>query len=262
MQDKVKQTLNSILEIFKSGDIPKAVSFAVFPPFGIPSSKWSFLNNIILWLNGTNDARGFRQWEQVGRYVKKGAKAIYIFAPKVKLEKIDGLDTKTLIGFLTIPVFKANDTGGEPLNYQRAVPNFPLIEKAKEWGLAVSAVEKNQYFWGCYNGQQIKVATPDESVFFHELSHHAHKLILGELKEGQDWRQEIVAQLSAEALCRLVGRKIDTTGNSYRYIEQYAQDAKLSPVNACLQVLNETEQVLKLILQDSKNENLKEVAVC
>ncbi len=32
-------------------------------------------------MNETEDARGFRQWEKVGRRVKKGAKAFYILAP-------------------------------------------------------------------------------------------------------------------------------------------------------------------------------------
>ncbi len=247
MQDKVKQTLNSIIEVFKSGDIPQAVSFAVFPPFNIPSSKWSFLNNLVLWINGTEDARGYRQWLEAGRHVKKGAKAIYILAPRMKKEEKE--DELRLIGFLGIPVFKADDTEGEPLEYQRLIPEFPLMEKAQEWGLSINAVEGNGYYFGVYNGTNIKLATAEESVFFHELSHHAHKLLLGELKPGQDWKQEIVAQLSAEALGRLVGRKTDTTGNSYQYIERYAKEASLSPVNACLQVLHEVEQVIKLIIE-------------
>ena len=61
--------------------------------------------------------------------------------------------------------------------------------------------------------------------------------------------QEIVAELSAQALCRLVGKQAeDTTGNSFRYIERYAGKIGLSPYSACLKVLGETEKVLNLIL--------------
>lgn len=246
MTDRIKETLNGILEIFKSGDIPQAVAFATFPPFNIPASNWSFLNNVVLWVSGTNDARGFKQWLEVGRHVKKGSKAIYILAPRIKKEKNE--DEAKLIGFLGIPVFKANDTEGEPLNYKTAIPEFPLMGKAKQWGLNVNAVEGNGRYWGAYNGAEIKLATPEETVFFHELSHHAHKLIKGQLTPGQDWKQEIVAELSAEAIGRLVGRKTDTTGNSYRYIERYAKEASLNPITACLQVLSEVEQVIKLIM--------------
>ena len=254
--NRIQETLNRILEVFKSGDIPKAISFAAFPPFNVPASKWSFLNNIILWANKTNDARGYRQWLEVGRHVKKGSQAIYILAPRIKKDEED----ETLIGFLGIPVFKVEDTEGEPLNYEQAVPNFPLMDRAKEWGLNVSAVEGNSRFWGAYNGTDIKLATADEIVFFHELSHHAHKLIKGELTPGQDWKQEIVAELSAEALCHLVGIKKETIGTTYKYIVGYAEEAKLSPVKACLEVLHEVERVVKLILWEKTDQlTLEEV---
>lgn len=262
MSERIKQTLNSILEVFKSGQIPEAISYAAFPPFNIPSVKWSYLNHILMWINGTNDARGFRQWKEVGRYVKRESNAFYILGPRLK--KVEGSeDDKILIGFLGIPVFKVEDTDGEPLDYQRTeIHQFPLIDKAKAWGLNVMAVSGNGYFWGAYTGSDIKLATAEESVFFHELSHHAHKLIIGQLKPGQDWKQEIVAELSAEALCRIVGMKQETTGNSYRYIEHYAKDAGLMPVVACLQVLSDVEQVLKLILEkETSNEKTKEAGL-
>ena len=47
----------------------------------------------------------------------------------------------------------------------------------------------------------------------------------------------------------LVGKQgKDTLGNTYRYIERYAEKTKLSPHLACLRVMSQTEKVLKLIL--------------
>jgi antirestriction protein ArdC len=255
MTKKINETLNSVLEIFKSGQIPEAVSYAAFPSFDIPSEQWSYLNRIIMWLNGTHDARGYRQWEEAGRHVKKGATAFHIFAPRlVKEKKENGEEDFGLLGFLQVPVFCYEDTEGEPLNYHKTgIKSFHLIEKAEEWGLDVHAVSGNGRYWGAYNGKEIKLAAPEEVVFFHELSHHAHKLVLGELKDGQDWKQEIVAELSAEALSRIFGLQ-STTGNSYKYIERYAVEAGLTPVRACLQVLSDTEKVLKLILQEDRPE--------
>lgn len=260
MSDRIKETLNSILDVFKSGKIPEAIAFISFPQFNIPSNSWSFLNRLILWISGTNDARGYRQWIAVGRHVKKGAKAIYILAPRMKKEK-DEEEKIRLIGFLEVPVFKADETEGEPLDYEKnKIPGFPLMEKAKEWGLSVGAIGGNDRCWGYYTGNSIKLATEEEMVFFHELSHHAHKLVLGQLNPGQDWKQEIVAELSAEAICRLVGLKKDTTGNCYQYIERYAKKAELTPVNACLQVLSDVEKVIKLIIgkepDDAENDTV------
>jgi antirestriction protein ArdC len=255
MMTKINETLSGILEIFKSGQIPEAVSYAAFPSFDIPSEQWSFLNRIIMWMSGTYDARGYRQWMKAGRHVKKGATAFHIFAPRlVKEKKENGEEDFSLVGFLQVPVFCYEDTEGEPLNYKKTeINSFHLVEKAKAWGLDVHAVSGNDRYWGSYGGKSIKLATPEEAVFFHELSHHAHKLVIGELVPGQDWKQEIVAELSAEALSRIFGLK-STTGNSYKYIESYAAQAGLSPIAACLQVLSDTEKVLKLILQEDRPE--------
>ena len=76
MNDKVKKVLNVIVEKFKSGEIPEAVALASFPTMDVPSSQWSFTNRTIMFLSGTGDARGFLQWKQANRWVKKGARAI------------------------------------------------------------------------------------------------------------------------------------------------------------------------------------------
>jgi len=86
-------------------------------------------------------------------------------------------------------------------------------------------------------------------VFFHELSHAAHEKVKGSLTKGQDPLQEIVAELSAAALCKLVGKQGNGSfGNSYKYIEKYSEKIDMSPYNACLKVMSETEKVLNLIL--------------
>src|SRR4051794_40846156 len=41
---------------------------------------WSLCNQLLVLLAGTADARGYRQWQEGGRHVKKGAKSIRILA--------------------------------------------------------------------------------------------------------------------------------------------------------------------------------------
>lgn len=84
LHDKVRKALDGILDQFKSGELTKSIALAVFPRCIIPSSQWSLLNRVIMYSNDTNDARGFRQWKEVGRYVKKGSKSFCILAPKMK----------------------------------------------------------------------------------------------------------------------------------------------------------------------------------
>ena len=254
MNEKVKQVLNVILEKFKSGEIPEAVALASYPAADVPSSKWSFTNRTLMFLAGTADARGYLQWKEVNRWVKKGAKAIYILVPcfKKKVDE-DGDEKEYLQYFKAMPVFMYEETKGEPLDYELiSLPNFPLIERAEQWGISVKAVPGNYRYRGYYSSDrnEIALATPEEKVFFHELAHASHEKVKGNLINGQDPFQEIVAELSAQALCKLVGKQLtDTTGNSYRYIERYAGKISMSPHKACLKVLSETEKVLKLILK-------------
>jgi hypothetical protein len=79
---KVKQALESIVQRFREGDIPEAIAYSMFPAPNIPASRWSLLNRTLMFLAGTYDARGFRQWKEVGRWVKKGSKSFAILAPR------------------------------------------------------------------------------------------------------------------------------------------------------------------------------------
>ena len=263
MSNNIKQTLDKILNAFESGEIPKAVAIASFPMSDIPSANWSFFNRTIQSISGTSDARGYRQWLSVNRQVKKGAKAIYILSPCLKKsdEKYqDNNNSKSLednkVNHITFfketPVFRVEDTEGEPIQYENIdLPEFPLIERAKEWDINVKAVSGNHRYYAYYSPdlKEIAMATPSEKTFFHELSHAADHIIKGKLNTGQDPFQEITAELSAQALARIVGKSIqDTIGNSYRYIKNYAEKLNISAHKACLTVLGDTEKILNLIL--------------
>jgi hypothetical protein len=256
MNDKIKQVLDGILERFKSGDIPETVAYSMFPMADdIPSANWSLLNRTLMFIAGTSDARGYRQWLKVNRHVRKGSKCLHILVPCIKVveDEENGGEKEALMGFMPRPVFRYEDTDGEPLDHkQTELPDLPLLERANEWGITVRGVPGDYRYYGYYSPQrkEIALATPEEKTFFHELSHAAHEKVKGHLKKGQDHFQEIVAELSAQALCILVGKQAnDTFGNSYRYIERYAEKAKLCPYSACLKVMSQTEKVLTLTLK-------------
>jgi len=256
INDKIKKVLDGILERFKNGDIPEAVAYTMYPmPDDIPSAKWSILNRLLMVLAGSSDARGYKQWLAAKRNVRKGSKCFHILVPYMKKSEDEetGEDGEKLVGFMCRPVFRYEDTDGESLGYEQIeLPDLPLMERAKAWDLNVRAIPGNYHCYGYYSSKrkEIALATPEEKTFFHELSHAAHERIKKGLKAGQDPFQEIVAELSAQALCHLVGKKSDDSfGNSYRYIERYAKKAKLTPHGACLKVMRQTGKVLNLILK-------------
>ena len=192
-----------------------------------------------------------------GRHVKRGARAIYILVPRLinretASETGEAEEQEVLAGFMGRPVFRVEDTEGEPLDYEKIeLPPLPLMERAQEWGLSVKALPGNYHYHGYFSQdkQEIGLASKDEAIFFHELSHAAHMRLVGDLRTVPSWEKEVVAELAAAALCRIVGKESNQLGNSFQYVKHYAEQAGLSPIKACLKVINQTEAVLTAILQ-------------
>ena len=253
MKEKIQKVLQSIVACFEAGDIPEAVAYSMFPVANVPSARWSLLNRTLQFFAGTADGRGFKQWKSSNRSIKKGAKAFYILVPYIKKMENEetGEEEPILKGFMASPVFRVEDTDGEPLEYEMIeLPEFPLLERAREWGISVKAIPGNYRYYGyfAFDKKEIALATPEEKTFFHELAHAGHEMVKGKLANEQDPFQEIVAELSAQVLCRLVGKSGDKYfGNSARYIASYAEKAGMSAHAACLKVLAETEKVLTII---------------
>jgi len=164
-------------------------------------------------------------------------------------------DSYFCAGFIPVAVFAVEQTDGEQLAYEKLeLPKLPFMEKAMEWGIDVKPIA----FQGRYNGyyqpygekEKIRLATPHEKTFFHELSHAAHKRVKGYLHGGQDAKQEIVAELAAQTIAQIAGTEIESTmGNSYEYIKGYATRLNKDVGKACLSVVAEVEKILKLILE-------------
>ena len=254
MNGKVKAILDKLLDSFESGNVPEALSIALLPRLDVPSSKWSLCNRLIMFFAGTSDARGFRQWKEVGRYPKKGSKAIFILSPRHRKMVDEKTEEEKLVlsGFAGVPVFRFEDTDGEPLEAPELEPTQlpPLYEVAQQWGLSVNWQSFQGDAYGFYSPgkKEIVLATHDESVFFHELAHAAHEQVKGQLKSGQEWRQEIVAELTAAVLAHLYGKRTDD-GRAYRYIRGYAEEAKKDVYRACLSVIADVGKCVERIME-------------
>lgn len=261
---KINKAIEELLDMFKSGDMSGKIAKTVLKKQAgtSPSDGWSLGNQLLRDLAGTEDARGFKQWQKVGRRVKKGAKAFYILAPRIvtskkeiEVENEEGekeikIDKRQFIlGFRGIPVFRYEDTEGKPLpkvDYKPAVLP-PLIDVAKQWEINVEYGAFFGRFYGYYQPGKDKIflATHDVSTFFHELGHAAHKRVKGHLKGGQDSEQEVVAEMTSAVLCQLYGFK-NKERHSYEYIKRYSKGADV--IKSVMKVLSEIEKCLDLIL--------------
>ena len=254
--DRAKDQLSRIAGLFASKRLPDMLVKSYLEPTGSPSDKWSLGNRLIMTMEGTCDARGYRQWQSVGRHVKKGTKAIYILAPRlgkaVDKDEETGKETERtfVVGFTGVPVFRYEDTDGADLKTVKNAPKSlpPLVDVAKKWGIDVrfDATRHGEYGSFSKSDGEIRLCTDDVSTFFHELAHLAHSRI-EDLKPGQDPGQEIIAQLVACTLARSYGYDVD--GYTYGYIAHYASGDDPETVGrACYRVIGTAEKILDMIL--------------
>jgi len=254
-----------IVDAFRS---PETLPAALAPIFihredDVPCRRWSWHNQLLVALCGTVDARGIKQWNQAGRKVRKGSSAIWILAPCVKKikEKDNASEEKkrqVIYGFRSVPVFAVEDTEGDPLpdkddKYDSWAAQLPLMEVAESWGINVGTFSHGGgdplgYYRYASNGNQaVMLGVENVATWAHELVHAAdHRLT--NLK-GEKWHKEIVAELGGAILLECLGMSYDADlGGAFTYIEQYARDAGMDTVHACIRVLDRVCNCVKLIL--------------
>ena len=85
-REHAEEALRSVLDLFESGELPEQIAQTVIArqEGTSPMVNWSLGNQLLAIIAGTSDARGYRQWQEVGRHVRKGSKALYILAPSTR----------------------------------------------------------------------------------------------------------------------------------------------------------------------------------
>jgi len=252
-QENVKATMEAVLAAFNSGRALDVIAIATLPRQDIPCAKWSLCNRFIMMLSGTGDARGYRQWQTVGRYVVKGAHAFTILAPRIVTDKADeeGEEKTHVAGFLGVPVFRLEDTEGNDLPNLAPETPPPLADVAERFGVDISYANLLTAYGAYSPGQErIVLDTHDTHIYFHELSHAAHKRVSGSLKGGQDRDQEILAEFCAAVLSRIYTPDYPL-GFAKEYTGRYA-GKDTSPSAACLRLLRDAEKILAEIFQAAR----------
>lgn len=243
-REEAQERLNNFVELFKSEkELTGYMNLIVFSevPKNAPIRRWSFFNQLLIHIQKTQDARGYKQWQEVGRYVKKGSKAIKIFGPVfkkaeteckncigVKCIKCEGtgkIKENILIGFKEIPVFRFEDTEGKELDETNApkVPDdLPLLDVAKILNIEVKAIHFEGGAWGRidHEANGIILMSPEEQVFFHELA-HGIDIKLGNYEKSDYKDGEVVAELGACLLASYYGESVNLKFTK-EYIEAWA----------------------------------------
>lgn len=263
--EKIRGAMANVLAAFESGAVPAAIAKIMFPTYEKPMDKWSFNNQLMALFSGTMDARGFKQWNDAGRKVNAGAKAVYILGPcmvKVKEKKVIGgviqeVETPRLVGFKAIPVFRYEDTNGKDLVYPKLeLPKLRLMDVALKWGLDVKAIAGNPTYYGYYSSKDkaIRLATPEESTFWHELTHAAHDRVLArenkKIQNESRAKKEVIAEFGAAVIGEIFGAR-SMHGTNLNYVTSYAAELGKPAHKAAIDLISEIEKVMTEIFKDA-----------
>lgn len=261
---KAQDAAQKILRLFESGDLPAALApIFIRRKDSIPCRAWSWSNQLLTVIAGYDDARGFRQWEEVSRHVKKGEHGFPILVPCHAKREVRDKETgetsirPVVVGFKHCIVFGYQQTDGAELSDRQADRQFvgalPLVEVAQAWGLSVGSYngEKSRYHGYYRHGQAIALGVENLSTWAHELMHAADHRLGALTERGQHWRSETVAELGGAILLDCIGLERDAdTGGCWDYVSRYAKDADIAPMIACQRVLKRTCDAVALILAE------------
>jgi len=321
---EIKNAIDGVLSLLKSGDLPAAIAKATFPKDNKPCSAWSFSNRLFAAIDyiyikypeeikshgddkkargafisskigealSVMDYRGRNQWKEVKRDVESGSLPVYILAPNMlKIEKrsyVDENGKKVILkkdekapegkeekkeeiniptSFRGVPVFADSQTFGKPIVYKPLkLPELPYTAVAEFLQIKIIPKAFSNDYYGAYSPtyKTIELATPDQTTFFHELSHAVDDYILSfsgkKLKGGQQIDQELVAQFSANVIAYIRGYKIEeSTAYTKRYIEGYAgKDADQMVIKLISRIERIVEFIVNFKQAKSPNREMEE----
>lgn len=142
-------------------------------------------------------------------------------------------------------------------NPPRHVPvnlsDLSLVKKAtEEWGIGIRVVPDGAC--RCHapfdkERNEIQLVSLDAKSFLHGLVHAAIEKLSGTITHTQHHWQEIMAELASCALFEILMNQSDEKlSNSYSVILFNSVALNVTPIEACLEVFAEVEEIIESIL--------------
>jgi len=291
MSEKTEALLQKLEQGVK--DVFTSERFINYLKFSAKFHRYSY-NNVILIMVQNPDATmvaGFKKWNDMGRFVKKGEKGITILAPsfkKAQVHKLDGNNNpitdsegKPVMidkninpsGFFPTHVFDVSQTDGEPIpelggNYGGDMQDFELIWDALcESSPYPVDFKENLSINGskgicCHTKQSIHILkglSQEESVstLIHEIAHA--RTYSPEIKIGVDKpAREVEAESCAYVVSTYLG--IDCQQSSFEYIASWCKSKDAKELKQSLHNINKESYAIITSVTDHLNERRNEKA--
>lgn len=227
--------------------------------------RYSF-GNVLLIASQRPDAThvaGYKTWQQLGRQVLKGERAIRIMAPIVvkKRDESSGEERRAVVGYRNTCVFDISQTAGDELPAPPAcIPatgddlasHLPRLEQhGRELGYTISYRQTGSDAFGYCDPDHKLIVVSDQlpanaqvSTLVHELA-HPHGLTYRD--HGRAECEVIVEATAAIALSSL---GFDPSGFSVPYIASWAgDDAGLEALEEFASTIDGTARKIETALQ-------------
>lgn len=179
----------------------------------------------------------FKRWNELGRKVKKGSKAIKIFKPNFKkVVNEDGEEETKLVGFLTVPVFAYEQTEGDPLPIDKmhikldgdcpeARAIIQYAEQLAEQDNCPVTYGDTEGANGYYVPATHRIVVSDSLSINHRCKTLVHELVHSKVHRydttSTSSEKEVVAEGSAFVVCSFFG--LDTSDYSFRYVKSWSK---------------------------------------
>lgn len=265
-----EQAFNELVEAVETGKSDKLVAY--LKAMG-RFHKYSIGNAMLINFQcpKATHVAGFRTWQKLGRYVKKGERGIAILAPIIRYKKAllinneednsEQFEKETLIAFKTAYVFDIGQTNGKPLAEFARVQGDPTdyIDRLKKYiaeqDIKVEYSNNIGLAEGVSYGGVIKIkdglsAAETFSVLVHELAHEVlHKDDDRKLKSKKI--KETQAEAVAFVVCQGIGLDVNTAGSDY--IKLYDGDKK-TLLQSLERIQRTAAEILAAVTADDKSE--------
>lgn len=257
----MKEDIKKITEKLEQGvhDLFESDRFAEYLRFMGNFTDYSF-NNCLLILMQKPEATlcaGYKAWQQKGRQVRKGEKAIKILAPcphKKEVEK-DG-EIKTIIWntFRTVSIFDISQTDGDDLPespVQMLTGEVADYEELKQKLEGISPVPVRYEAIkgganGFYSHTEKRIAILEGmseaqtlKTLIHEISHAIlHDSDTGTETDADRSTREVQAESVAYTVCSMLG--LDTSDYSFGYIAGWSTGKEAKELSASMETIRTT----------------------
>lgn len=272
-EDVKLRTDGAIAQLLAAFDTGKSEAMKNYFRFMATFRNYSMGNQMLIYTQRPTATlvKGFKGWNQYGRYVRKGEKGLMILAPlvgraKPRESELEESTESRIFGFKATFVFDVSQTDGQPLpdaGIQEAKGDPGLYsDRLRQFATSRNIVLKEVgadelgTAQGSSSGGTIKLKSDLEkaasfAVLAHEVAHEIlhHGEARRERKTTTNQR-ELEAESVAFIVCTAIG--LDHSGAS-DYIKLY--DGTKEGLQASLQCIQQTAQmILKAIQQEGANE--------